>query len=368
MQIFLKYLLKSLFFSSLLFSLFFIFLFALIYGTINLKDFLNFKPSLTSIGKYYCLVSLQLLSFVLPLSAFLSTLFVLQKKKEEGEFLAFFSLGFTLRDFFKVYLIFLFFIFILIFFSHLYLTPKGKRLQKLEEIKIFSQLSEREILPKTPYLLTDTLSLYVNSAKKENSTYFLQGVTLLEKKSNLKRGIYLAKEGLLDFKEGRFVLERGVIFILAQEKEKKIEIIRFEKYDFQIPLANLKKEDLYIKRGEMSLLELKREIAKIQPSTLKYHRYITEYYNRFLYGFSVIPLLIQGFLLGIFLKSMKKITITFVALIFYIFYYFFYNFFVSLSENGKLNILYGQIIFNFIFYLFLYIQYKYLKTKGISYL
>lgn len=362
MPILYRYFLKEFVQTTGLFLGVFLFLFTLIMGTLNLKEIIDLNPSILHILKAYLYTSLQLFSFLLPLSGFLALLFSLQRMKEEGEVLALFSLGFTLRDFFKPFLIFSLILFIFTTFAQSYLVPKAKRLQKVEQMNLIKNLPEKEIPTKSPLPLTEGLYLYVASAERQGSLNRLEGVILLEKKGDSRRGLYLAKRAFLDFKAGEFTLEKGYVFYL--EDSKNTEILQFERYFFKIPPSTFKKEDLYIKRGEMSLSELKAEIVKMTPSEGRYFRYLSEYYQRLFYGFSIFPLLLQGFFLGIFLKTQGRLLLFLTGLIFYLFYYFLYNFFISLGESGRLLPLYAHLIFNLSFYTLLMAEYKVLKKKG----
>lgn len=361
MSIFYRYFLREFIFTTALFFGVLLFLFTLILGTLSLKEILDLGPSILQVLKTYLFTALQLFSFLLPLSSFLSLLFSFQRMKEEGELLAFFSLGFTLRDLFKPFLVFAFFILALTFLSQAYLFSKAKRLQKLEQINLFKNLAQKEISPRIPISITEGLYLYVAEAEKRDSQNHLRGVILFEKKGTQRKGLYLAKSALLDLRDGSFSLEKGYVFYL--ENLRNSEILQFEKYLFKISSTTLKRENLYIKRGEMTLSELRAEISKMRPSQIRYFRYVSEYYQRLLYGFSVLPLLLQGFLLGTFLKTKSRLSLFFTGLIFYLFFYFLYNFFISLGESGRLFPLYAHLIFNFLFYGLLILEYRVFKNR-----
>ncbi|BAU23051.1 hypothetical protein THC_0659 [Caldimicrobium thiodismutans] len=362
MPILYRYFLKEYIQTTGLFLGVFLFLFTLIMGTLNLKEIIDLNPSILHILKVYVYTPLQIFAFLLPLSGFLALLFSFQRMKEEGEILALFSLGFTLKDFFKPFLIFSLILFIFTTFGQSYLVPKVKRLQKIDQMNLIKNLSEKEIPSKSPIPLTEGLYLYVASAEKEGNLNHLKRVVLLEKKGDSRRGLYLAKTAILDLKAGNFALEKGYVFYL--ENLKNTEILLFNKYFFSIPPSTLKKEDLYIKRGEMSLSELKAEMSKMKPSEGRYFRYLSEYYQRFFYGFSIFSLFLQGFLLGIFLKTQGRLLLFLMGLTFYLFYYFLYNFFISLGESGKLLPLYSHLIFNLSFYILLLVEYVVFKRKG----
>ena len=365
MKTFLTFILKELYFYTFLFFSVFLVLFTLILGTISLRDILEYNPGFFVILKFYILTSFQLFSFLLPLSSFQAMLFTLQRLKEEKELLALFSLGYTLRDLFKPLFVFIFLCFLATFFSHLYLTPYAKRHGKEIQINLAQAFFEKPIPSKTPVQLTNTFYLYVSQSEKINFDNKMKGVIVLEKKSPNERGIYLAKVATLDLKKGLFHLQNGFVFI--QSNYKEIDIIKFKEYILKISREYIKKPDVYIKRGEMSLSELKENLKALKPGSEKYYRYLSEYYQRIFYGFSIFPLLFQGFIFGLFIKPQSRYLLFLAGLTFYLLFYFLYNFFISLGESGKIYPLYSHIYFNSLLVFLIVPEYILIKKKGIAF-
>ncbi|MEZ0343739.1 MAG: LptF/LptG family permease [Caldimicrobium sp.] len=365
MKTFFIFLLKELFFHTFLFLLFFLVLLTLIMGTLNLRDVLEFNPSLLMILGFYILTSLQLLSFLLSLSSFNSVLFTLQRLKEERELLALFSLGYTIKDLIKPFLLFMIFIFLATLLSHVYLNPYAKRMMKEAQIKLAKAFFEKPIPSKTPVPLTNTFYLYVAESEKTDSSNIMKRVILLERKSSKERGIYLAKAATLDLEKGIFYLSDGIVFTHSNYKE--INILKFKEYLFKISKEYLKKPDLYVKRGEMSFFELKKTIKALIPGSEKYYRYLSEYYQRIFYGFSIFPLLLQAFILGLVIKPQSRYLLLLMGLTFYLFFYFVYNFFVSLGESGKIYPLFSHIYFNGLLIFLLAVEFAFIRKRGISF-
>jgi len=365
MSTFFSFIFKENLLHTLLFLFTFLFLLTLIMGTLNLSEALELNPSFPFVLKTYLLTSLQLLSFLLPLSSFLGVLFTFQRLKEERELLALFSLGYTLKDLLKPLSLFLLLFFLLTFLSHFYLLPLSKRVIKEEKIRLAEGLFQGEIPLKRPFPLTKDFYLYVKDSQKVDSQNHLKGVLLLQRRSQESRGVYLAKQGLLDLKSGSFHLKEGYLFLL--EKYQISEILKFKTYDFRVELKELQRRDYYIKRGEMTLSELKAELKNLKPPSEKYFRYLSEYYHRLLYALSTFPLLFQALLLSLLLKPQTRFILFLLGLAFYLAFYFLYNFFISLGETGKIFPLYSHLLFHLLFTGLLLLEYQLLKKRGLAF-
>jgi len=365
MRLFHKYLLKEFFFSLGLFFTVFSLLFTLILGTLNLREFLYLSPSPSVILKVYIFTFIQLLSFLLPLSAYFGLLFSFYKFKEESEFLAFFSLGYTLRDFIPVIIFFLSITFLLTFISHFYLLPKAKRAQKLSQMALLENLATKGLSAKKPTPVAENFYIYAEEVITEDSYQHLKGVFLLEKRGEKGRGIYFAEEALLDPQKGFLTLKRGSAFF--QEQFKNNEIFFFQDYSLFFTPEFLKKEDYYIKRGEMTFTELKEALKASLSNKARYYRYLSEYYQRLFYSISLFPLLIQALCIGIFFKSHNRFVFFSLGVAFYLLYYFSFNFFLSLGERGKIGPLQAHLIFYTLFSLILSFEFKFFKKRGIVY-
>lgn len=366
MFLFARYLLKELFLTTFFFFFSFLFLLTLIRGTLALREILEFQVNLSFIANFYLLNAFQLFSFVLPLSAQLSLLFMFQKLKEEREFLALFSLGYNLKDFFKPLSIFILLITFFTFVSHFYILPKSKRVQKERLIKIYEESLSSPIPSKTPTAITERLYIYTRESQTQDSTNYLKKVIILEQKANQEIGIYLGDEGSFNKKGGFLFLKNGWIFHL--DNFKNLEIFEFKEYLVNFSKEYIKKEKYYIKRGEMTWQELKNQLKVLSPSSVKYFRLRTEYYQRALYSIIVIPLLLQGFLLALFLKSHNRMLIFLLGTACYFLIYLSYNFLLSLGEAGKISPPFGHIIFFIILMLLNQIAYIVLiRKRGISF-
>ncbi len=366
MLLFFRFLLREFFLYLLLFFLSLLFLLTIIRGTLGLREVIELEIGLLGILKLYFLQALQLISFILPLSALLALLFSFQRLREERELLAFFSLGYGFKDFLKPFFFFVLLITLFTFFSHFYLLPTAKRIQKNYLMASYEKALTSAIPIKTPTPFSPELYLYVSDSKLENSVNYIRKVLIMENKASDIKGIYLAEEGYIDKKKGYLNLKGGWIFYL--EKHKNIEVLQFDSYLVHFTPERLKKEEFYIKRGEMSFFELKNQLKTLSPNTSKYYRFASEYYQRIFYAFTVIPLLFLGFLLSFSLKSHSKVLLFLLGVAFYFLVYLSYNFLLSLSEAGKVSPALLHLIF-FSFYTLLIIScYKVLsKRLGINY-
>ncbi len=246
----------------------------------------------------------------------------------------------------------------------IYINPFAKRTIKETQIKLAESFFENPISPKKPVALTETFYLYVAQAEKKNSEQYLKRVILLERKSPKEKGIYLAKEASMNLNKGNFLLQDGFVFIITDYKNTNI--LKFKEYALTISREFLKKPDFYIKRGEMTFSELKENIKTSKPGSEKYYRYLSEYYQRIFYAFTVLPLLLQAILLGLIFKPQNRFLLFFTGLAIYLLFYFLYNFFISLGENGKINPLYSHLYFNGFLFLLIFLEFKFLKNREFS--
>lgn len=332
----------------------------------GLKEFIDFNISISIFFKIYYLNALQILSFLIPLSALLALLFAFQRLKEEKELLALYSLGYSLRDFIIPLSLFIILITLVTFLAHFYLLPKAKRAQKITLIEVYEKSLTQAIPVKKTTPITNNLYIYVGDSKFLNSQNYVKRVIILEKKTPHTQGIYFSEEGKINKHKGEIHLKHGWIFFL--ENQKNIEVMNFKDYLMKISLEEKNKEAYYIKRGEMSFNELKAELKKLAPGTLKYNRYISEYYQRLFYAITTVPLLIQGFFLSLYFKSHSRLLLFFMGIVFYFFIYVVYNFLLSLTETGKLTPLLAHFIFFFSFAIILGINFRFfLRKRGISF-
>ncbi|MCS7198928.1 MAG: LptF/LptG family permease [Caldimicrobium sp.] len=362
MKILTRYLWREFIHFGSIFFFVFSFLLTFIMGTLNLREFVVFAPSIIHIVKIYLLTFFQLFSYLLPQSSFFSLLFTFQKLKEDREILALFSLGFTIKDLLKPLFLFIGIIFILTFLSHFFILPYAKRLQKEIQINIVKGLSEYNIPIKKPLLIAEGFYLYVKDSKIVENKHFLQDLLILEKRGERGRGIYLAKEALLEPKTNSISLKEGWAFF--QDRLQEFEIYNFKEYFIALTSKSLEREELYFKRGELTFEELREKLRETAKEKKRYYRYLSEYYQRIFYSFSLIPLLLQAFLLGLYLKPHNRFILFLGGISFYLIYYWSYTFLISLGERGSLFPLTSHLLFNGIFYLILLIEWQTLKRRG----
>jgi lipopolysaccharide export system permease protein len=283
--------------------------------------------------------------------------------KYERELLALFSLGYSLKDFLKVIFLISFKIFFLLLFLTIMVVPFSKRLQKKLKVNLYKGLMEGSIPERTLFPIGDTLFLYAKRTLKNGSTRLYDTLVLEERQE--KKGIYFAKSGVLALKKGVLVLEKGYAFF--KETNGSVEVIEFKYYEVSFNTEELKKKDFYIKRGEMTLSELKESIKK-EKDKRKIYRYMTELYGRIFYPLTSVFLLTQAFFLGLILYAPQRTLLFIIGSLFYLFFFGFYNFCTSLSEIGKLHPLVGFSLFFVCISLVIWISYVYIKKKGATYL
>ncbi len=359
MKIFLKYQLKEYFFYTFSFFFGFSVIITLIKGIFTLQKFIELNPSLFHIFIIFILIFLQFISFIYPLSAFMGVIFAIYRLKDEKELLAFYSLGFSLKDFLKPLSIFMVISFIITFVANFWVLPWAKRTQKIIKIDLIKKQFKHPFPVKKPISLGNNYVLYVKKSQKKGDIHKFKKVFLF-KKTGDKKMLFLTKEGYLSVKDNIFELDQGWAFSL--DKEENIEVLKFKNYKFLIPLKKLTSIPSF-SRGERPFLELKKELEKIPSKTSRYYRYLTEYYSRILYPLSIIFLILQGFLLGLYLKSTHKFLIFFISMGVYIIFYLAYKFLVSLGENGKLYPLLSFLGFYILVSFLLFIEIAILKKK-----
>ena len=305
----------------------------------------------------------EISAFSLLFSSYISVLFVVQRMKYEREILALFSLGYSLKDFFKVLLLFgLMIVFLLLFFT-IKVVPTSKRLQIELKVNLYKSLMERNIPERTPFSIGDTLYLYAKKTVENGSTRLYD--ILVFEETQEKKGIYYAKSGILELKQGKLVLEKGNVFFT--ETIGSVEVMEFNYYEVSFNTEELKKEDFYIKRGAMTVSELREFIQKVEDKR-KIYKYMTELYERIFYPLTSLFLLTQAFFLGLIIYAPQRTLLFIIGSLFYLLFFGFYNFCKSFSETGKYHPLFGFFFFFLIVFLLILISYLYIRKKGATYL
>lgn len=367
MKIFEKYHLKEYFFYTLIFFVIFGAIITLIQGIIKLQEFLELTSSFKIIFQLFLFVFFQLLSFTYTFSAFMGTLFAIHRFKYDKEILAFFSLGYSLKDFLKPLLIFALISFLITFLIHFFLLPWSKKKVKLIQIDLIKAHLTTSFPEKRPISLGKNYSLYVRKSKKVDDTYYFKNIFLMRKESERKKGFFISQEGEYSPKENTLTLVKGWGFFI--DSEGNVEVLKFGDYKFKLEdtTRNLE-EKLYFKRGEKSFFELREELKRLNPGTSNYFKYLNEYYQRFFFPLSVLFLIFQAFILGMNIKVFHRFLLFFIGVVVFLIFYVLYNFFSSLGENGRLFPLWSYIIFYLLISVFLVMQYFGFKKKRDFYL
>lgn len=337
MKILTRYHLKEYFFNTLCFFIVFSFIITFIKGIFTVQKLYEFNPTFQEIGTYFYLIFLQLLSFTYPLAAFFGVLFAIHRFKEEREFLGFLSLGFRIYDFLRPLVVFTFISFFLVFIFNFYLLPWTKREQKLMKFELLKRQSERSIKEKTPVLIVKQCVLYVEKAQKEEERQKLKKVFMIDQTS-AKKQIFVSEEGILDLKSNTFTLFNGQGFSLDPKGE--IEFFSFKRYTISLVLSK-GPEILEFGRGELPFYQLREKLKTLSPNTTQYVKYITEYWERLLYPFLPIFLMIQCVILGLWIKFHHRFLVFFTGIVFYVGFYVIYQLFKALAESGRIYPLYG---------------------------
>ncbi len=356
MKTFTKYLFKEFFLYSFSFFCVFSFLITLIKGVFFLEKIVELNLSLWDTFKVFIFIFLEFFPYILPLASLLGILFAIQRIKEDHELLGFLSLGFSFMDFLKISLLFSLFIYFITFFSTFYLLPFAKREKKLTKLGFLRKKIEQPFPSKQFISLGKHQFIYAEKALFKKNYNKLAGILLIERKSK-KKGILIAGKGEISFSRNNLFLENGWGFFL--NSGKKVEILHFKKYFMKLNLKKYTKPSF--SRGELSFSQLKEKIKKLSPGTRTYCKYLSEYYQRFLYPFSAILLILQGFILGYYFKFAYKSLLFFTGISFYLLFYILYDFFLSLGENCKISPLYSFLLFFSVFSLFTFMEYLLLK-------
>lgn len=365
MNTFFKYHLREYLFYTFSFFIIFSSIITLIQGIIKLQEILDLNPSFEIMFKFFVLVYFQLLSFIYTLSAFMGVLFAIHRFKFEKEVLAFYSLGFSLKDFLKPLIIFSLISLAITFLMHFFLLPWAKRNAKLIQISLIKAQIENPFVEKRPISLGKEYYLYVLKSKKEDQTQIFKNIFLLTRTQEGKRGFFISQNGSYSLKENLFTLVKGWgIFI---DPQNNIEVLKFDNYKFRLERKNLE-EGFYFKRGEKSFSELREDLRKIKPGTSQYFRYLEEYYQRFFFPLLAFFLVFQAFFLGIYIKTSHRFLLFFIGIAVFLIFNITYSFFSSLGENGKIFPLWSFLIFYFIVSFLLIFQFFAFKKLKEAYL
>lgn len=366
MRVFWKYHLKEYNFYTLAFFIVFSVIITLIQGIIKLQDFLELNPSFKIIFQFFIFVFFQLLSFIYTLSVFMGVLFAIHRLKYEKEVLAFFSLGFSLKDFMKPLFVFSLISLMITFLAHFFLSPWSKRKVKEIQIELVKAQIEKPFPEKKPVSLGEDYYLYVKKTEKIDKTHYFKNIFLLRREAEGKKGFFISQNGSFSIKENLFTLVKGWgIFV---DPQNNVEILKFGDYKFRLDTKFFEEKKLYIKRGEKSFLELKEDIKKLKPGTSDYFKYFGEYYQRFFFPLSVLFLVFQAFFLGFYIKTSYRFLLFFLGIAGFLIFYILYNFFSSLGENGKIFPLWSFIFFYLLISILLVFQYLGVKGKRELYL
>ncbi len=362
MKIFFKYILKEIIYYTLIFWSIFCVKVSLIKGVLVIEELIDLNPSLETTLKVLILIFFQLIPFTLPLGSFMGILFAIHRFVFEKEMLGFLSLGFSLQDFIKPLTVFSAIIFFLTFLSHFFLLPYAKRHQKLTKMELIKAQSYQEIQPKKPFLLSEKCLIYVTNSQKKENYLELKGIFFMDYSQPQKKIFFLSQGGGLFLDKGILFFYNGFGFFL--EKDKDLKVLKFEKYFTKIVISS-SLERLYFTRGEQTISELKQELKRLDKNSKNYFKYLTEYYQRFCYAFSVIFLIFSAFLLNFYLKSSHKFWTFLFGIIFYLLYYLLYNFFVSISETGRIHPLISFLIFYTFLTFLVLLKFFFIKKRGL---
>jgi lipopolysaccharide export system permease protein len=331
----------------------------LVKGILTVQKVIELGPSIATVALIMLLVFGELLGFFIPLGAFMSVLFHLHRLQAEGETLAFFTLGFSLRNFLKPFLVFCVIITLLEFVSTFWITPLAKRAQKGVKLALIEKSLSQPFPEKRPVFLGSKRCLYIIQVSPEGKKEELKGVLLLEKSSS-KVGLFLSKRGVVKDKKEDFTLFDGWGFF---KKGEELEVIKFGSYHFGINLKEMK-ENLSYSRGEKTLKELKKELKILRNQDRKeYYKYLGEYYYRIFNAFIIFPLLSIGFFLGFLLKGVQKLGTFFLGIFCYMLFFMAYNFLVSLGEAGTIYPAFSYLLFYFLAGSMVMIEYLFLKKR-----
>lgn len=312
-----------------------------------MRDFIGLDPSFTTLLKIYGLAFFHLLSLLLPLSTFFGTLMTFYRLREDGELLALFSLGFTLKDLLIPITFFFLGTLILTHLSHFYLLPYSKREKKLTLIELKKYISQKTFPAKKPVSITENIYIYVREVEAEEEFQRVLGIILFERGSGGRKVLYQAEEAKLDLKRGLLELHNGKVFSLSPQRE--IEVLSFGNYLIQLREETLKAEKIQFRRGEMTISELKSSIAEHRDKNPKqYSLLLSEYYHRYLYALSITPLIIHALFLSLILPLHHRVYLFLCGIAFYTFFYYGYDFILSVAEKGNLTPLYSFALFNVI--------------------
>ncbi len=274
------------------------------------------------------------LTFILPLSALLASIFLFMRLCQDQELLAFESLGIPFSKLLKPVLVLALLSLCLAFLVTLKYLPWSKKAFRSFLFELTERKIEKGIPPKKFVNLIPGLSLFVEKAWDKGRHFAV--VFMLDETSGQQKGLIFAKEGRLLASPGRieFHLYQGSLHLVSPDL-KSTQELSFEEYVYRLDVAKLEKKRRR-SRGEMSLEELKRRAFSYPPGHKKRLYYLTEYYQRLAFPWAAFLLPLIGAPLGALVKGSGKSAGFFLAAILYLGYYFLQSGASSLAEAGTL--------------------------------
>lgn len=267
-------------------------------------------------------IAISFLPMAIPLSALLATIYTLNKLSEDSEIVAMRSFGLKKRDLLSPFLFLALFIAGLIFSLNRNLIPHSKTQFKNTIIHLTSQGTMTDL--KSGQFFTDIPGITLFSEQVSKDGTHLKEVFIRKKNPDGEQVIYAKKgniirqvQDLLRTPMLRLRLEKGNI--ITYVKDKRVEKILFDEYDFPITTggtlpgfvtkdsmrSNKELSDI-IKKRKVRLKELSK-LDKLTPAqsrevneTLpRLRRSELEFWSRFNTPIQVILFIFLGFSLGI---------------------------------------------------------------------
>ncbi|EQC45828.1 permease, YjgP/YjgQ family [Bacteriovorax sp. BSW11_IV] len=296
-------------------------------------------------------IAVSFLPMAIPLSAFFSIIYTLNKMSEDSEVVAMRSFGMTKFDLFKPYLIIGAFISMAVFSLNESLIPYSRTQYQNTLIKLTSKGVLIDIKPEQFFTEIPGVTLFAEHVEESGETLKNVFIKFARSRDGSEQ-IIMAKKGVIikhtddewDVPTLRMRLIDGNIFktTVSGKKEKVV----FEKYEFPI-IEGGGSIGLVTKTSMKTNSELSREIQEIE-GTLKTNisekekddlegdlaKLQKEYWERFNMPVQCIVFIFLGFCLGIKQARGKGRNTSAIGLGLIILYYTLYFTGVSLSKKG----------------------------------
>jgi lipopolysaccharide export system permease protein len=323
--------------------------FTIIYVTIDIfeeiDNFIDHDASLKNIFLYYVYSVPFILTYIVPVSLLLGTIFSMGIMARRNELTAFIASGISLLRVAMPILIAALFVSVAsMLFNDLIVTKANRKVKDLKRHEIEGRTRSNPMLKENLHYLGEGGVVYLASRYNHNNTTLYEVVVQQFDRNTLTRRIDAKRAA---WKDGQWIFYSGFdrAFQLDSENVRAFEELTAQV--FREPPGNFMKKE--IDQENMNIRELSSYIERIRNSGGSVERYLTDLHFKFSYPFagSIFVLLGIAFVSG---KRKQSIATGFgVTLSISFIYYGFLRIGQTLGYNGVLPPLFAAQLGNILF-------------------